>query len=129
MLRQDQRRIAELEERFGDDGRYDRHERRILDRAQDRASERIFVAKHNDHYRGYDHDRGNHYGWSKHHHPHYVRWCDGHDRWEWTHRDHYAYPAYYVERRMIYAPPESATFDLDLHFRNLSIGVSGSQQF
>ncbi len=47
-LRQDQRRITRLENRFGSDGRYSPRERRILDRNLDRASRNIHRAKNND---------------------------------------------------------------------------------
>jgi hypothetical protein len=47
-LRQDQRRINRLENRFGADGRYSPRERRVLDRNLDRASRNIARAKNND---------------------------------------------------------------------------------
>ena len=61
-LRDDQRRIAGMERRFGADGHYSRAERRVLVRNLDRASYRIKVAKHNE--RFYRH-RTNYRPWAK----------------------------------------------------------------
>jgi len=47
-LRHDQRKIARMDRRFGSDGHYTKHERRKLNKALDRASQRVYRAKHND---------------------------------------------------------------------------------
>ena len=47
-VRKDRRKIVRMDRRFGSDGRYTKHERRKLNRALDRASNRIYRSKHND---------------------------------------------------------------------------------
>lgn len=47
-IRKDQRKIARMDRRFGSDGRYTKRERRKLNNALDRASNRVYRAKHND---------------------------------------------------------------------------------
>ncbi len=47
-LNKDQNRIAHMDRRFGSDGRYTKVERRKLNQAQNRASNRIQTAKNND---------------------------------------------------------------------------------
>lgn len=47
-IRQDRRKVARMDQRFGSDGRYTKHERRKLNKAIDRAGNRIYRAKHND---------------------------------------------------------------------------------
>ena len=46
-LRKDQRKIARMDRRFGRDGHYTKRERRKLNKALDRASHRVYRAKHN----------------------------------------------------------------------------------
>lgn len=46
-LRKDQRKIRRMERRFGSDGLYTKRERRKLNNAMDRASQRIYRSKHN----------------------------------------------------------------------------------
>lgn len=46
-IRRDQHRIARMDRRFGSDGRYTKRERRKLNNALDRASNRIYRAKNN----------------------------------------------------------------------------------
>jgi hypothetical protein len=46
-IRKDRHKIAHMDRRFGSDGHYTRHERRKLNRAMDRASQRIYRTKHN----------------------------------------------------------------------------------
>jgi hypothetical protein len=46
-LRKDQKQIARMDRRFGSDGRYTKRERRQLNRVMDRASNRVYRAKHN----------------------------------------------------------------------------------
>jgi hypothetical protein len=46
-IRKDRHKIARMDRRFGSDGHYTRHERRRLSNAMDRASRRIYRAKHN----------------------------------------------------------------------------------
>jgi hypothetical protein len=46
-IRKDRHKIARMDRRFGSDGHYTRHERRKLNQAMDRASQRIYRAKHN----------------------------------------------------------------------------------
>ena len=48
-IRKDQHKIARMDRRFGRDGRYTGHERRKLNKALDRASHRVYRAKHNSH--------------------------------------------------------------------------------
>jgi hypothetical protein len=48
-VRKDQHKIARMDRRFGSDGRYTGHERRKLNKALDRASHRVYRAKHNSH--------------------------------------------------------------------------------
>lgn len=47
-LRKDQKKIARMDRRFGSDGRYSKRERRQLNRVMDRASNRVYRAKHNE---------------------------------------------------------------------------------
>ena len=47
-IRKDQRKIARMDRRFGSDGRYTKRERRKLNKALDRASDRVYRVKHND---------------------------------------------------------------------------------
>lgn len=47
-VRKDRRRIARMDRRFGSDGRYTKRERRKLNNALDRASNRVYRTKHND---------------------------------------------------------------------------------
>lgn len=133
ILHQDQHRIADLEDRFGKDGRVNGHERHIIERAQDRASEHIFKARHNGYYRGERHDRGHHYGWEKHKHyshkPHSIWGHHGHTHYVPRFLHDHGHGGRYVERHRIYVPAESSRFDLNLHFRDVSAGVSGSRQF
>jgi hypothetical protein len=46
-IRKDQRKIARMDRHFGSDGRYTKRERRKLNRSLDRASNRVYRAKHN----------------------------------------------------------------------------------
>ena len=46
-IRRDQRKITRMDRRFGSDGHYTKRERRKLNRAMDRASNRVYRAKHN----------------------------------------------------------------------------------
>jgi hypothetical protein len=46
-IRRDQHRIARMDRRFGSDGRYTKRERRKLNHALDRASNRVYRAKNN----------------------------------------------------------------------------------
>jgi hypothetical protein len=46
-LRRDQKQIARMERHFGADGRYSRHERRVLKRSMKLAGKRIHHATHN----------------------------------------------------------------------------------
>jgi hypothetical protein len=83
-LRQIQRRIARMESRFGEDGRYTREERRRLQRALGRSSRQIYRSKHNDRTRGQSHDSrrdrrvgwslGEHRGWNRAASRHPSRW-------------------------------------------------------
>jgi hypothetical protein len=83
-LRQNQRRIARMESRFGEDGRYTREERRRLQRALGRSSRQIYRSKHNDRTRGQSHDSrrdrrvgwslGEHRGWNRAASRHPSRW-------------------------------------------------------
>ena len=57
-LRKDQQKIARMERRFERDGYYSPKERRVMERALDRASERIRRAEYNDRGRGYGRHRG-----------------------------------------------------------------------
>lgn len=86
-LRRDQRRIGKLERRFGADGHYTRHERRVLKGALDHSSKRIWRMKHNRHGwkrgRGWKHGHRKHrryhrrfnrgYGWRPHNYRHVPR--------------------------------------------------------
>jgi len=56
-LRKDRRKIARMDRRFGRDGHYTRHERRKLNKAMDRASQRIYRAKHNHRVAGVGHSK------------------------------------------------------------------------
>lgn len=115
-LRRDQKEISRLERRFGHDGRIDKRERRILNDAQDRASRRIYRAKHNDFNRG-------HRGWREQRHPghgHYQKW--------WRH-GHRAHVRLHQEEQVAYSPSSSSTLALDLQFENFSVGLSRSTQF
>ena len=46
-IRKDQRKVARMDRRFGSDGRYTKRERRKLNNALDRASNRVYRAKNN----------------------------------------------------------------------------------
>lgn len=48
-LHRNQKRIGRMERRFGADGRYTRHERRLIEGQLDRSSKRIWRMKHNRH--------------------------------------------------------------------------------
>lgn len=121
-LRRDHRRIEKLEERFARDGRFDPRERNILDEAQDRASKRIYNARHNDYYRNGHHDNDHRHGWEERSHHNHGR------HFGWWHHDHNQYRDHSGKHR-ISAPSESVRFELELDFRDLSVGTSGSQQF
>ncbi len=64
-LRKEQRQIKRMERRFERDGYYSPRERRLLDRALDRASDRIERAKFSDHGRRHGRHRR---GWHADHH-------------------------------------------------------------
>ena len=66
-LLKNQRKIARMEHRFERDGYYSPRERRIMERALDRASHRIKRAKHNDHGRPYGHRNRAWHGDSRRH--------------------------------------------------------------
>jgi len=82
-LRGQQKKIARMERRFKSDGDFTRHERKKLERHQDKASKRIYRLKHNDVDRGRHHKhhkhqqshRGHHHGWynKPHHHDYGYR--------------------------------------------------------
>jgi len=75
-LIRDQRRIARMEKRFERDGYYSPRERRTLERALDRTSQRIKRAKHNDR-RVHGYDRGWHGGHHRHDAGSYAyEWAD-----------------------------------------------------
>lgn len=57
LLRKQQRRIGRLADRFAEDGRFSKAERKRLKRAQERASRRISRARHNNYYRDDTHHR------------------------------------------------------------------------
>jgi hypothetical protein len=69
-LQKDQRQIARMERRFERDGYYSPKERRIMERALDRSSDRIERAKASGHgrYQGRRHRHRHGY-----HHPHHSR--------------------------------------------------------
>ncbi|MCB1856778.1 MAG: hypothetical protein KDI63_00800 [Gammaproteobacteria bacterium] len=121
MLRKDQKEISRMERRFERDGRLDKRERRILNRAQNRASDRIYRAKHNDRERGYRPG----WGWGDRNHRHYKPYRKPHH-----HRRHHGHNHYSsVEERVIYAPSSSSSLALDLQFDGFSVGMSKTREF
>ena len=119
-LRQDQRRISRLERRFEADGRYTRGERRTLERALDRSSQRISRAKNNDRTRHSDGHRGGnrrdrgigrHGGWGK-----------------WHHRSSYeTHDA--TKRSAVYLPSGSMSRGVDLDLGGMRVTWNETTQF
>ena len=70
-LRQQQKKIAKLAHKFNRDGYLSKHERKKLEKKQDKASNRIYRLKHNDQHKRH---RGKHrhgYAYSDHDYRHY----------------------------------------------------------
>lgn len=117
-LRRDQKKISRLERRFEKDGRIDKRERRILNKAQNRAGNRIFESKHNDRNRGY---RG---GWGQRRHQGHRRPYRG-----WQRHGYQGHLHPQVEELVSYTPSASSSLALDLQFEGFSVGLSKSKQF
>jgi len=102
-LRKDQKKISRMERRFARDGHINKQERRILNKAQDRASHRIYRFKHNDSRRGWGSRRD--YGHSRNMRP------------GWGHGRHsYIVVNPVVEQVAAYAPSSSESLALNLQF-------------
>jgi len=116
-LRRDQKKISRLERRFERDGRFTKRERRILNKAQNRAGKRIFRAKNNNRDRGY---RGS-WGGRKH---------QGHRSYRgWQRHSHHDHFQPHVEEQVAYVPSASSSLAMDLQFEGFSVGLSRSTQF
>lgn len=115
-LRRDQKRIAKLERRFGADGHYTRHERRVLNHALDRSGKRIGRMKHGEPRR-----------WNRHHR--YYRWHRSAQRHWHPHRgpalrrhpvvEKHVYPIYQE------APSHSLGVDVETKDFRFSVNKSG----
>ena len=101
-LMRSQRRIARMENRFERDGYLSSHERRKLQRALDRTSQRIKRAKHNDFPR-----HGYHRGWG--------------------HR-HYAVPSAYEESVETYVS-DGASGTISVQFDDFNVSWSPAYQY
>jgi hypothetical protein len=119
-LRQDQRRISRLERRFEADGRYTRGERRTLERALDRSSQRISRAKNNDRTR----NAGAHRGGDRR-----DRRVDHHRGWgKWYHRSsHETHNP--VEQNTVYLPSGSMSRGVDLDIGGMRVTWNETTQF
>lgn len=119
-LRQDQRLISRLERRFEADGRYTRGERRTLERALDRSSQRISRAKNNERTRYSDgHPGGDRRGRSLGHHRGWGKW---HHRS--SHQTHNP-----VEENVVHLPSGSMSRGVDLDIGGMRVTWNETAQF
>lgn len=115
-LRKDQKKISRMERRFERDGHINKRERRSLNKAQDRASRRIYRSKNNDSGRSggsrsdYGHSRNMRRGWGHGRHSYIV-----------------VNPV--VEQVAAYEPSSSSSMALDLQFDGVNVGWSKTRQY
>lgn len=126
-LRRDQKRISRMEHRFERDGYYSRGERRKLDRALDRSSQRIKRYKHNDRTPGYARDRSR---WGKGHSGHARRY--GPPSRHWRHGHHRSSCDVCEdagEEEVVYVATGSSSRAVDLDLGNVRVTWNESKQF